>query len=189
MSQMCFESFSILATAMSNWTNSVANLFWQPLYTKYIGKHCILVTAVYWQPLYIGKHCIMETAVYWQALYIGNYSIMSIMATTVYRQLLCQTEPFRPQICTGNYSTVQYIGNCCVKLDQLKCVTPIQYLFRILDIYTSESKSLFTPPSNTVKKYFSNFKLKSYIYITYFFLFAHASYSMLKTGKFCLRFR
>ena len=108
MSQMCFESFRILATAMSNWTNSVANLFWQPLYTNYIGKHCILVTAVYWQPLYIGKHCIMETAVYWQALYIGNYSIMSIMATTVYRQLLCQTEPFRPQICTGNYSTIYW---------------------------------------------------------------------------------
>ena len=47
----------------------------------------------------------METVVYWQALYIGNYSIMSILATTVYRQLLCQTEPIRPQICTGN---------CCI---------------------------------------------------------------------------
>ena len=95
-----------------------ASVYWQllcqtgPILSQIcFGNHytlSILVTAVYWQPLYIGKHCIMETAVYWQALYIGNYSIMSIMATTVYRQLLCQTEPFRPQICTGNYSTIYW---------------------------------------------------------------------------------
>ena len=66
-SQMCFDSLSILATAMSKWTNSVANLFgnhytvyWQ---TLYIGNCCILAATVLWKLLYIGKHCILATTV------------------------------------------------------------------------------------------------------------------------------